>query len=386
MIIKKDEKTINRVDRIYRYLLTITKYVAIYFLLSMAWSFSVILFIIMLVVLYLAHITVGSVDITKKKSPVTPPDKLTAGLHKIQGKVEATNIIKAPMDGCSCIGYCYDIYDVDDCGEDVLSTDSSQTVFENFILCADGYKFYVDATNIYFTNFSRVTERQINDQKHVQYTLQPNDEVVIVADVIMENDHVKELKSTEESNILMVTMIEDELILSSMDRKPERLLNLGIFLSCIIVALILMMNVELNVEQYVVFTLDLNQVFFGDLVSVINHPISFSFMSNQYINVMIHESLWLISALLIVGSYTIYSMLSKLNKILLRKELVVLNYISVAFALIILMAGIFSLISLLILFIFSTELISIKLIIIWGSVVIIGMINFMFFNIMEKIE
>lgn len=66
MIIKKDAKTINRVDRIYRYLLTITKYVAIYFLLSMAWSFSVILFIIMLVVLYLAHITVGSVDIMKK--------------------------------------------------------------------------------------------------------------------------------------------------------------------------------------------------------------------------------------------------------------------------------------------------------------------------------
>lgn len=65
-MIKKDDDKFNFISQFYRTLVILTKFLAIYFALSMGWSFSIILFIVLILLFIFSNNLSKSVDIYKK--------------------------------------------------------------------------------------------------------------------------------------------------------------------------------------------------------------------------------------------------------------------------------------------------------------------------------
>ncbi|WP_392559230.1 hypothetical protein [Orbus mooreae] len=387
MIINNNKTKFNFIDRLYRIILGITKFIAIYLLLSMAWSFSLVLVVIMLVILLWIHKIAKITDARKVDMPITPLDRLKVGFCKIKGMVEAKETVKAPLDERLCVGYSYQIYDLNEHGEEQHPPVTSEVVCKNFTLSADGHRVYVDTYNIEFVMLSdNCVEKIINNQNHIQHTLYPNDEVVVVADAVMDSNKSYKLQYTTKHKTMMIMKSEDMSLLNEIERKPQRLLNLSIFISAIMVSLIIMANGMWYSDSKIMFFYDLNQLFLGNFVQVFSDKLSFSISFPTFLQPLIHANPLFSAGLTIIGSFILFCLLTKLNNLSARKGFNFLNYIGVNLSLIFFIVTIYSLFSAIILLIFSAELIAIKLLIIWCILVIIGVANFIFFILINKLE
>lgn len=384
MIIGNSERRINFIGRLYQILIALAKFAAIYLVLSMAWSFSITLVVVMLLVLFFMYRIAKFTDIQKTDMPITPLNELTPGVRKIKGRISTIETVSAPLNGCLCVGYTYDIYDINDAGEIQLPALKSETVCKDFIVSADGHRVHVDSKEIHLSMFSGEVERIINNQKHIQHTLDINEEVVVIGDAVSDiNNTYKLIYSTKNPNLLVMKS-EDVPLFEDLDKTPQRLLNLWIFIPAIVTSLILMANLYSQADNQMVLLFDLNQILLGDIIHLFSQPLSLTIIVPQYLYPLFDMSLLLVAGLTTIGSYVIFYLLLKLSKFLAKRGCNLLNYFSFSLSFIILIAGIFSLIAGIILFLFSANFIAIKLLMIWFTVFIFGLINFIFFNFFSR--
>lgn len=384
MIIKESNRQYNFIDKLYRIILLISKLVAIYLTLSMAWSFSIILVVVILVVFFWLYNMQNLTDLYRTDLPITPLGKLREGVRKVQGQVKVKETIRAPLDGRVCVGYAYNVYDITEEGQEEYSLHDSKTVCEDFILLADDHRVDVEAHSIDFIFLSEDVEKIINNQKHIQKTLCANDNIIVVADAVMQSDNTYKLKQPKNSHAVTVMKSEDMPFFNTMRKKPKRLLDLGVFISAILISIILMANITGNLETQTVFFWDLNQVLFGGLIQIFPHEIELSFKIPSFLLSLIQVNFLFSAILTTVGSYVIFYVLSKIKNILMKHGFNILHYIISVLAIVIFNAGVFSFLSLIVLFIFSFDVLSIKLLIIWCVVFIAGIINFIFFNLTNR--